>query len=57
VLWVWGQDGDEHHLDAFLDFADDVNLDGVVEQITVPFLIAHGANDRQIPVDYAHRSY
>jgi dienelactone hydrolase len=57
VLWVWGADGDEHHLDAFLDFADDVHLDGVVEQITVPFLIAHGANDRQIPVDYAHRSY
>ncbi len=51
VLWVWGQDGDEHHLDAFLDFADDVHLDGVVENITVPFLIAHGANDRQIPVE------
>jgi pimeloyl-ACP methyl ester carboxylesterase len=57
VLWVWGQDGDEHHLDAFLDFADAVNLDGVVEEITVPFLIAHGANDRQIPLEYAHRSY
>jgi len=23
----------------------------------VPFLIAHGENDRQIPVAYAHRSY
>ena len=57
VLWVWGKDGDEHHLDAFLDFADDINLEGVVEQITVPFLIAHGANDRQIPVAMAHRSY
>jgi fermentation-respiration switch protein FrsA (DUF1100 family) len=29
----------------------------VVEQITVPFLICHGANDRQIPLEYAHRSY
>jgi dienelactone hydrolase len=57
VLWVWGVDGDEHHLDAFLDFADDIHLDGVVEKITVPFLIAHGANDRQIPLEYAHRSY
>jgi dipeptidyl aminopeptidase/acylaminoacyl peptidase len=61
VLWVWGfdshADGDEHHLDAFLDFADAVNLEGVVERITVPFLIAHGANDRQIPLEYAHRSY
>ena len=57
VLWVWGHEGDEQHLDAFLDFADDVHLDGVVEQITVPFLIAHGENDRQIPLQYAHRSY
>jgi pimeloyl-ACP methyl ester carboxylesterase len=57
VLWVWGQDGDENDLDRFLDFADGVHLDGVVERITVPFLIAHGANDRQIPLEYAHRSY
>jgi pimeloyl-ACP methyl ester carboxylesterase len=57
VLWVWGHEGDENDLDRFLDFADDVHLEGVVEQITVPFLIAHGANDRQIPLEYAHRSY
>ncbi|SFF93659.1 alpha/beta hydrolase family protein [Blastococcus tunisiensis] len=57
VLWVWGQEGDENNLDAFLDFADAVNLEGVVEQISVPFLIAHGANDRQIPLAMAHRSY
>jgi dienelactone hydrolase len=53
VMWVWGYDD----LDQFLDFADGVNLDGVVEKITVPFLIVHGENDRQIPVEYAHRSY
>ena len=29
----------------------------MVGKITVPFLIAHGANDRQIPLEYAHRSY
>jgi fermentation-respiration switch protein FrsA (DUF1100 family) len=61
VLWVWGFDtgsaGDTGALDAFLDFADGVTLEGVVERITVPFLIAHGANDRQIPLEYAHRSY
>jgi dienelactone hydrolase len=57
VLWVWGHEGDETDLDGFLAFADDVHLDGVVENITVPFLIAHGANDRQIPVAMAHRSY
>ena len=53
VLWVWGQPD----IDTFIDFAEDVNLDGVVEEITVPFLIAHGENDRQIPLSYAHRSY
>ena len=53
VLWVWGHSD----LDAFVTFADDVHLNGVVEHIDVPFLIAHGANDRQIPLEYAHRSY
>ena len=53
VLWVWGHD----NLDALINFADRVNLDGVVEKITVPFLIAHGAGDRQIPLGYAYRSY
>ncbi|AZG46242.1 alpha/beta hydrolase family protein [Gordonia insulae] len=53
VMWVWGQDD----LDEFLTMADGVHLDGVVEKITVPFLIAHGANDRQIPLEYAQRSY
>jgi dipeptidyl aminopeptidase/acylaminoacyl peptidase len=53
VLWVWGYDD----LDAFITFADSVNLNGVMEKITVPVLIAHGAGDRQIPLKYAHRSY
>ena len=49
--------GDTTDLDTFIDFADEIHLDGVVGKITVPFLIAHGANDRQIPVEYAHRSF
>ncbi|MFC4069591.1 alpha/beta hydrolase family protein [Actinoplanes subglobosus] len=53
VLWVWG----ETDLDTFIKKAEAVNLDGVVENITVPFLICHGENDRQIPLAYAHRSY
>jgi dienelactone hydrolase len=53
VLWVWGQDS----IDEFIEFSSQVNLDGVVEQITIPFLIAHGAGDRQIPLEYAQRSY
>lgn len=50
---MWGEDD----LDTFIKKAEAVNLDGVVEQITVPFLICHGENDRQIPLEYAHRSY
>ena len=53
VKWVWGHDD----LDEFIAFADGIHLDGVVERITVPFLICHGENDRQIPLEYAHRSY
>jgi dienelactone hydrolase len=53
VLWAWGFD----NLDSFITYADGVNLDGIAEKITVPFLICHGENDRQIPVEYAHRSY
>ena len=53
VLWVWGQ----RSIPEFIDFAAQINLDGVVEKITVPFLITHGENDRQIPLEYASRSY
>lgn len=53
VLWVWGQPD----VDTFIEMADGVHLDGIVEKIEVPFLIAHGENDRQIPLAYAHRSY
>ena len=53
VLWVWGEDD----LDAFIAKAAAVNLDGIAEKITCPFLITHGENDRQIPLEYAYRSY
>jgi len=53
VLWVWG----ENDIDTFIKNTERVNLEGIVEQITCPFLITHGENDRQINVAYAHRSY
>jgi len=52
VMWVWGK----HDIDEFMGFAPLVTLDGVVEKITCPFLITHGGNDRQIPVEAAYRS-
>jgi dienelactone hydrolase len=53
VQWVWGQPDRE----SFMAFAPQVSLVGVVEQITVPFLVTHGAGDRQIPIEYAHAQY
>ena len=53
VCWVWGAPD----LDAFMALCPRINLDGEVEKIRVPFLVTHGANDRQIPPSYAHRTY
>lgn len=53
VQWVWGQPDFE----SFMAFAPRVSLVGVVEQITVPFLVTHGSGDRQIPLEYAHAQY
>lgn len=53
VLWVWGYDD----VDSFIKAAEDVHLNGIVDQIPCPFLITHGENDRQINVKYAHQSY
>jgi dienelactone hydrolase len=53
VMWVWGK----KTLEEFMTFTPAVSLNGVVERISVPFLITHGANDRQIPREYAHQSY
>ena len=44
-------------LESFVAYAPKMSLVGVVDKITVPFLITHGANDRQIPVADAHQSY
>lgn len=53
VMWVWGKDD----LDDFMAFCPRITLEGHLDRITIPFLITHGANDRQIPLEYAHRSH
>jgi fermentation-respiration switch protein FrsA (DUF1100 family) len=45
------------NLEEFMEFAPKMSLVGVVEQITVPFLITHGEDDTQIPLEYAHAQY
>ena len=53
VFWAFGA----HDMEDFLAKASEMTLEGHLERIRVPFLVTHGANDRQIAVDYAHRSY
>lgn len=53
VMWVFGA----KDMDDFLARAKGFNLDGEMEKIRVPFLVTHGANDRQISLDYAHQAY
>lgn len=53
VQWVWGKNS----LDEFMAFAPRVTLEPVIDKITVPFLVTHGSNDRQIPREYAHQQY
>jgi dipeptidyl aminopeptidase/acylaminoacyl peptidase len=52
VMWVWGQSD----LDSFKAFVPRVTLATHLQRIKVPFLITHGANDRQIPIAYAEQS-
>ncbi|HWW65741.1 MAG TPA: alpha/beta fold hydrolase [Sphingomonadaceae bacterium] len=53
VLWVFGASD----IDDFLAKAAGMNLNGVMERIKVPFLVTHGAKDRQIALDYARQSF
>ena len=53
VMWVFGASD----MDDFFEKTKDMNLNGHMERIKVPFLVTHGENDRQISVDYAHQAY
>src|SRR5580658_832935 len=53
VLWAFGA----RDMTDFLNRAADMHLNGIMDRIRVPFLVTHGAKDRQIAVEYAHQSY
>jgi dienelactone hydrolase len=53
VQWVFGAAS----MEEFEQRAAGMTLEGVLDRIRVPFLVTHGAQDRQIAVEYAHRSY
>lgn len=53
VQWVF----DKSSLEEFMAWAPNMTLEGVVEKITVPFLVTHGEDDRQIPIEFALPQY
>lgn len=53
IKWVLGQDS----IEDCLPISDHFTLKGVLDRIRVPVYITHGADDRQIPVDDARRTY
>jgi dienelactone hydrolase len=53
VCWVWGG----KNVAEFMQIAENVHLDGVLDRIRVPFLVAHGEKDSQIPLHWAERTY
>ncbi|WP_267388418.1 alpha/beta fold hydrolase [Sphingomonas sp. GC_Shp_3] len=53
VMWAFGAtDMEDFHIKSAA-----MTLDGVMDKITVPFLVTHGEKDRQIALDYAHQAY
>jgi len=53
VQWAFGATD----MDDFLAKSQDMNLNGHMDRVKVPFLVTHGADDRQISVAYAHDCY
>jgi dienelactone hydrolase len=49
VFWAFGA----KDMEEFLAKSAEMNLNGHMDRITVPFLVTHGANDRQISPAYA----
>lgn len=53
VRWVWGA----ANMEDFMAKAEAIHLNGILDRVQVPFLVTHGEQDRQIPLEYAHQTY
>jgi dienelactone hydrolase len=53
VMWVFGA----KDMDSFLAKASSMHLNGILDRINVPFLVTHGAHDRQIRLEYAQQTF
>jgi pimeloyl-ACP methyl ester carboxylesterase len=53
VMWVFGAE----NMEDFFEKIEGMNLNGHMDRVKMPFLVTHGAKDRQISLDYAHQTY
>jgi pimeloyl-ACP methyl ester carboxylesterase len=53
VMWVFGA----KDMEDFLEKSSGMHLNGTLDRIKVPFLVTHGAHDRQIRLEYAHQTF
>jgi dienelactone hydrolase len=53
VYWVFGA----KDKDDFFEKIEGMNCNGIMDRCKMPFLVTHGANDRQINVKYAHQCF
>jgi dienelactone hydrolase len=53
VIWAFGA----KDMQEFMAKAKEMNLNGHMDRVRVPFLVTHGAQDRQISVNYAHECF
>ena len=53
IAWIFGVDTSQQALDALAGFP----LDGVVQNMRCPFLLLHGEEDVQIPMEDARSLY
>jgi dienelactone hydrolase len=53
VMWVFGA----RDMSDFLRKAQGMHLNGILGRIRAPFLVTHGAHDRQIGIEYAHQTF
>lgn len=51
VAWVFGVKTTEE----IIKISEKISLQGILDRIKCPILVAHGENDRQIPLDFAKR--
>jgi dienelactone hydrolase len=53
IQWVMGVNS----VEEVQERADKMTLNGILDRIRCPLLIVHGENDRQVPVEFARRTY